>query len=114
MCIDCRYPNAFVALPKFHLETLERDFKRQICKDMWMFTTDIKKAYYNVPLAKQYQKFYCFSHRGKTYCPTILIFWTSQAPFFFNKIMRQIVIFIRKIGIDIQNYFDDNIWFADD
>jgi len=81
-------------------------------KDDYLVTTDISKAYYCVPIHESIQKYFCFEHEGLIICPKILVFGLNEAPFFFNKIMREMMKFFRKLGIKMSSYFDDQIWAA--
>jgi len=49
----------------------------------------------------------CFEFEGKVYAPTVMTFGEAQAPFFWNKIMREVVTFARALGYRMMNYFDD-------
>lgn len=112
MCVDTRFPNAFLPAPKFKNETIDIVVTSLLKKNDLMVTTDISKAYYCIPLHESVRKYFCFEHASLIICPKILIFGLNEAPFFFNKILRQVVRFCRSIGIRMSAYFDDLIWFA--
>ena len=110
MCIDARFPNAYLAGPQFHLETLERDLPDIIQRGDVMITTDLRKAYYAVPLDEQAAPYFTFRHKNKYYAPRVIIFGECLAPFLFHKIMRETVKALRTARIRTLNYLDDNIW----
>ena len=110
MCIDTRYPNRFLALPHFKNETIRSITSLFTEEKQPFFTSDISKAYYCIPLDPRVRKYFCFQHAGITLQPNILIFGLNEAPYFFNKIMREIVRFCRGNKILMAAYFDDLLW----
>ncbi len=112
MCIDTRYPNSFLATPKFKNETIEVVLDHIVEPGDLMVTTDISKAYYAVPLDEESRPYFCFEHAGVVLCPKMLVFGMNEAPFFFNKIMRVVIKLARSLNIRMSSYFDDQIWFA--
>lgn len=109
-CTDGRYINAFLADMSFTQETLNKHVAQIVEPNMMMITTDVAKAYYQVPLHKESQGYCGWRHDGKWFRPTILIFGLSVAPFIFTKIMRAVLIFHRSMGIRGTNCIDDNLW----
>ena len=83
-----------------------------------MFTTDLKKAYYAVPLEEKARGLFAFNanNDGKNprwIAPRVVIFGEAQAPWTFSKIIRKsIVQWARRFGIRVVNYIDDFIWFC--
>jgi hypothetical protein len=53
------------------------------------------------------QPYFCFSHLGFVIKPKILVFGFSGAPYYFNKIVREVMKFIRTAKIKAAAYFDD-------
>ena len=111
-CLDMRYPNAFLADYTFTQETLQKHVATIVEKNDWLITTDVEKAYYQVPLHKESQKYCTWRHKGQWVIPTILVFGLSVAPFIFTKIMRVILKYMRSLGIRGTNCIDDNLWAA--
>jgi hypothetical protein len=112
-CLDCRYTNAFTGDYDFTQETLNRHAAMIVQRDCMMITTDVAKAYYQVPLHKESQGLCAWKHDGQFYRPTILPFGLSVAPFVFTKIMRSVLRFMRALRIQGTNCIDDNLWAAD-
>jgi hypothetical protein len=109
MCSDDRYPNAFIADYDFTQEGL-KEVAALVQRGWLMITTDVEQAYYQVPLHKDSQRYLAWSHNGKWYIPTIIVFGTKPAPFVFTKIMRPVLRFVRALGISGTNCIDDNLW----
>lgn len=112
MCIDMRFANAFLADYAFTQETLNQHVALIVRPNEEMITTDVAKAYYQVPLHKDSQGYCAWRHDGKWIKPTILVFGLSVAPFIFTKIMRVLLKFHRSLGISGTNCIDDNLWSA--
>jgi ribonuclease HI len=110
MCIDTRFPNSYLAAPAFKNEMIETVISLIIQKNDYLLSTDISKAYYCVPLHESVQKYFCFEHAGLVICPKILVFGLNEAPYYFNKIIREMVKFCRSMGIKMTSYFDDQLW----
>src|SRR4051794_2738521 len=52
-CLDLRFVNRYIADYDFTQETLERHVMKIVQRDVLMITTDVEKAYYQVPLHKE-------------------------------------------------------------
>jgi hypothetical protein len=66
---------------------------------MLMITTDVAKAYYQVPLHKDSQPYCAWRHNGEWIIPTVITFGISVAPFVFTKIMKVVLRFARLLLI---------------
>ena len=64
-CDDMRFVNAHMASPIFKMQTLDRDLPNIVRPSDHMFTRDLAKAYYKVPISEQSTKFQCFYWKGK-------------------------------------------------
>ena len=109
-CIDMRFTNRYLADYAFTQETLERHVAFIVKQHMQMITTDVAKAYYQVPLHKDSQGYCAWRHNGQWIIPTVIIFGLSVAPFIFTKIMRVVLRFARLLHIRGTNCIDDNLW----
>lgn len=110
MCVDSRLVNAYIAKPEFQLETLNRNGADVIGKDNLQFTTDLRKAYYSVEMDSEAQRYLCWRHNGIVIMSLVMIFGLSIAPMCFHKMMREVVRFLRVLGINVLNYIDDFLW----
>lgn len=113
MCVDMRYSNAWLADYEFTQETINKHVANIVGRGMQMITTDVEKAYYQVPLHKESQGYCGWKHDGKWIVPTIIVFGLSVAPFVFTKIMRVVLKFMRMLGVRGTNCIDDNLWAAE-
>ena len=112
MCVDLRWPNSYLAHPVFTMETLNKHLGNVVIQGDKLFTTDIEKAYYQLPLHPDTQRYLCWKHRGKWYCPTILVFGLGTAPLIFTKTMRVPLRYMRCMGVRVTNIIDDFLWAA--
>lgn len=110
MCVDSRMVNAYLARPEFSLENLQRNGAEVIGRDNLQFTTDLRKAYYSVEMDTEAQSYLCWRHNGAVIMALVMIFGLSIAPMCFHKIMREVVRFLRALGINVLNYMDDFLW----
>lgn len=109
-CLDARFPNAHLASYAFTQETLGRHAAQIIDRDAHMITSDIEKAYFQVPLHKESQGYMAWRHAGKWIVPTICPFGAKPIPFVFTKIMRPVLTYARALRMRGSNCIDDNLW----
>jgi hypothetical protein len=106
-CDDMRYLNAFLPSPIFKMQSLEHDVPNLVQPGSRMFTRDLEKAYYKVPICEESAQYQCFFWKGKFYKSLVLLFGFCQAPFIFTKITRVIVRFFGSLLIKVINFVDD-------
>ena len=112
MCVDLRWPDSYLAHPIFTMETLNKHLGNLVMPSDKLFTTDIEKAYYQVPLHQDTQRYLCWKHRNKWYCPTILVFGLGTASLIFTKIMGVPLRYMRSKEVRVTNIIDDFLWAA--
>jgi len=110
--MDMRWPNAHLPHIDFTMETLHKYVGLVVDKHDKMITTDIAKAYYHVRIHEDTQRYLCWQHNGKWYCPSILVFGLAPAPLVFTKIIRPILSFARGMGVKLTNIINDFLWAA--
>lgn len=110
MCSDDRFVNAHMADYEFTQETLNRHVPLVVDRGALMITTDVAKAYYQVPLHKDSQAYCAWRHDGQWIVPTIGVFGLGVMPFVFTKIMRPTLKFMRALLMKGTNCIDDNLW----
>ena len=98
-CEDARAVNAYMANYDFTQETVKEHVAGMLRRGMVMITTDVEKAYYQVPLHKKSQAYLAWQHAGQWIVPTVLTFGIKPAPFIFTKIMWPILRYMRGLGI---------------
>jgi hypothetical protein len=112
MCLDMRYVNGFLPDIKFQMESLTKNVPDMIRKGDILFTTDISKAYYSIPMRQDAWKYMCWEHEGSIVASTVLPFGLSIAPFVFTKLFRPMLEAARVIGIRVIGMIDDFLWMA--
>lgn len=75
----------------------------------YMFTIDLESGYHHAMVDPRFFPYLGFNFDGIFYEYTVLPFGLSHAPYAFTKIMRQVVKFLRGLGITVVSYVDD--WF---
>src|SRR5687767_12604541 len=105
-----RFVNASLASPIFKMQTLEKDVPNIIKPGDLVFTRDLEKASYKIPISENSTRFQCFYWKGKYYKALVLIFGFCQAPFIFTKICRVVVRFFGALLIRLMNFIDDFIF----
>ena len=106
-CDDMRYINGFLCSPFFKLQSLDKDVPNVVLPGQSMFTKDLEKAYYKIPIEEKSTYYQCFFWKGKYYRALVLLFGFCQAPFVFTKICRVIVRFCGALLIKLVNFVDD-------
>ena len=109
---DTRHPNSKTARPIFCLSTITKDLRFVLRKGDLMFTTDLAKAYYSVPMHESAWPYLCFNSPLGILAPTVLIFGDGQAPFTFHKVTRPMTALAGILGIRCLSYLDDFLFAA--
>jgi hypothetical protein len=109
---DQRWPNSFLAHSTFRQETLKGTAPDIILKGDLMFSIDLKKAYYFVPMSQRARPMFCFRFKGVVYCPNSLMFGSSLGPMYFCKIARPILTVLQSLGRRCMGYVDDWLFAA--
>ena len=112
MCADLRYPNGHMPNILFKQESLAKHVPQLVRKGDVMFTTDIEKAYYSVPIREDAWPYLCWEHEGGIIACTILVFGLCTAPFIFTKLLRAMLKFSRVLGVRVIGMIDDFLWIA--
>jgi len=110
LIVDTRLSNAWQPSPFFRLETLEDCVKNLLEQHDFLATTDLKKAYYSLPLHPDSQPYACIRSEGKTFAFKVVNFGQTMGPIMFTKIMREPVKFLRHLGISLTTFYDDILW----
>lgn len=110
LCSDLRWVNAHLADVQFRMEMLHTHAKLTVAQGDEMCTTDIEQAYYAVPLHEETTAYLAWKHGKDFIGPTVLTFGLSLAPFFFTKIMRVMLNWMRSAGVQVMGMIDDYLW----
>ncbi len=112
LILDLSMLNAYVAYFKFKLEDV-KTLKDYLSPDCYLMTFDLRSGYHHVDIHPDYYKYLGFSwifHGVRRYFVyKVLCFGLSTAPFVFTKILRNIILFWRSMGICVTIYIDDGI-----
>ena len=104
LVMDCRPINVNMETPKFAQEWIPV-MSELIQSEDEMITIDLQNGFHHVGIYEDDQSY--FSWGGKYYIWTALPFGVQCAPYFFNKILRPVIKFLREIGIRIAPFVDD-------
>jgi hypothetical protein len=95
----------------FRMESLQEVVRLMQVGD-WMFSFDLKKGYFQVPLKREFREF-TYMRIGEEYFRwNVLMFGLSVAPKDFSFIIKKVLGLLRKQGIRCCFYIDDVIVFA--
>lgn len=106
-CDDLRYVNGHLCSPMFKMQSLGNDVPNIALPGHHMFTRDLEKAYYKIPIEEKSTYYQCFFWKGKYYRSLVLLFGLCQAPFVFTKVCRVVVRFFGALMIRVVNFVDD-------
>jgi len=106
-CDDLRFVNGYLSSPMFKMQSLGGDVPNVVHNGDKLFTRDLEKAYYKIPIEESSTQYQCFYWKGKYYRSLVLLFGLCQAPFVFTKICRTIVRFFGALMIRLVNFVDD-------
>ena len=104
--LDLSSLNKLLKIPKFRMETLDRIVKG-IVEDLWGASLDILDAYLNVPLARQFHKYFAFVLGERIFVFQVLPFGLSTAPWAFSRVIKPIKAHLRRQGMIIFSFLDD-------
>ncbi len=90
----------------FRIITLKQ-IHSQICPGDWLFSLDLKDAYFHIQIAPHHRRFLRFAFEGVSYQYTVLPIGLSLAPQPFMKCMDAAISQLRQLGIRILNYLND-------
>ncbi len=68
---------------------------------------DLTSGYYHVELHPRTRTYTGFEWKGMYYCYNCLPFGLAAVPWVFSKVMRELVMFWKKGGINVLPYLDD-------
>ena len=108
MVIDLRRVNSYVAAPKFRSEDI-----RTVCSEIQfgdnLITIDLKNGYHHVPVSNEHQTYLGFRWKGVYYSWRVLPSGLSCSAYYFCKLIRPVVEYVRSAGLRTVAYVDDFI-----
>ena len=106
LIVDLREVNKFIDCPKLCYEDINT-VKQVVQPGDHMITCDIKSGYHHIAVARDFQKYLGVAWKGKTYVWKKLPFRLNISAFYFVKVVRAVVAYVRSKGIRIISYVDD-------
>lgn len=110
---DLRLLNNKCQPPKFKNEDISTVISFIQPKD-YIVTADLKDGFFHVPVHPDHQELLGFQFRGNYYKWTVLPFGHSCSPYFFTKVLRPVIAYLRAQGLRVVVYVDDFILLAEE
>lgn len=108
LIIDLQTLNSFCKPKTFKYETID-DATNCITHKDELVTLDIKHGFYHVNVARDFQKYLGFKWLNKYYVFSVLPMGSSCSPYYFCKILRTVIEYLRSTGVKVVAYVDDLI-----
>ncbi|GBL60345.1 Retrovirus-related Pol polyprotein from transposon 297 [Araneus ventricosus] len=89
-CIDYRRLNSSIGNQYFPLPNIEERVER-VSAAKFITVIDLAKGYWQIPLSKRAQRYAAFVTNFVTYVPLRMPFGLVNAPYFFSKLMSQVL-----------------------
>ncbi|GBO17146.1 Transposon Ty3-I Gag-Pol polyprotein [Araneus ventricosus] len=89
-CIDYRRLNSSIRNQYFPLPNIEERVER-VSAAKFITVIDLAKSYWQIPLSKRAQRYAAFVTNFGTYVPLRMPFGLVNAPYFFSKLMSQVL-----------------------
>ena len=103
---DFRRINECCETSKFKQEDI-RNVSKVIKDKDYLTSIDLKDGFYNISIKKEDQGILSFEYQGKFYSYVALPFGYCLSPYYFAKILRPVVCYLRQFGIRLSLYVDD-------
>lgn len=107
LCINFR-TNKFIS-PKSYRESTARDFLSDILPGDYAVKTDLKKAFWSIPVCKEHRKLLRFRWEGCLYEFQTLPFGLSSSPAALRTMTKPVVRRLRQLGLRVHLFVDDLI-----
>ena len=72
-----------------------------------LITVDIKSGFFHVKVDQKFRKYLGFKYRNNYYVWNVLPFGLSVSPYYFCKLFRPVIEFLRQVGLNVCCYVDD-------
>tara|TARA_R110002050_G_C8946231_1_gene512990 strand:+ start:1128 stop:2876 length:1749 start_codon:yes stop_codon:yes gene_type:complete len=105
MCVDFEVNNFLE--PRTFKDKTKKDFRMMLQQGDYMAKTDIKKAFWTIPIQARHRKYLKFRWRGKLYQYRVVPFGLSCASHALRLLTLPLIRKARKRGIRIVMYADD-------
>ncbi|GFW17712.1 retrovirus-related Pol polyprotein from transposon 297 [Trichonephila clavipes] len=108
-CIDYRKLNGIIRTEYFPLPNIEERVEK-VSAAKFITVFDLSKGYWQIPLSKTAQRYAAFCTSFGTYRPLRMSFGLKNAPYFFSKIMAELLNGLEDFVVP---YLDDIAIFSD-
>ena len=108
LVIDLRQLNQSCNPPRFANEDV-RTVKNLLCFNDDLAVVDLKDGFLHVPVRREYRDLLGFMWNGQYYRFKKLPFGLALSPYYFCKILRPVVTYLRSLGLRIVLFVDDLI-----
>lgn len=103
---DLRAINQYIEAPKFQYEGIS--YLKNIVKPKDQFITwDLNSGFHHVNIHPSLQSYLGIKWRNNYYVWTVLPFGLNVSPYFFTKITRVVITYLRNLGLRLASYVDD-------
>ena len=106
LVIDLSRLNVHLIVPTFRMESVW-SIAAGITEGLWGCTVDLEDAFYNVPLAPLFHKYFAFVVDGVVYVFMRMPFGLAIAPWAFSRVIRPVKGYCHLLGIRLHSYLDD-------
>jgi hypothetical protein len=110
---DLRFVNSFIQPPKFQLDGVNTVAEYVEANDKFI-SLDLKDGFFHIPVHADYWKYLGFSFENEYYVWCVLPFGLCCSPYYFHKVLRPVITFIRSQNIRCSIYVDDCLVAAPD
>ena len=108
---DLRKVNDHCCAPKFSNEDI-KEVKDYVSPRDVGITVDLKDGFHHVQIKEEFRTYLGFSWNEKYYHWNVLPFGLNIAPYYFYKVIRPVVQYLRSLGLKVVAYVDDFILLA--
>ena len=103
---NMRYVNQFIQVPNVRYEDLSM-LPNVVRKNDCYASMDLKDGFHHIKIKNEFRKYFGFQWRNQFFVWNVLSFGCSISPYFFTKILRPVVQYLRDCGIRLILYVDD-------
>lgn len=108
---DLRLLNRYIEPPKFVNEGIDTVIDLVQPRDE-IITVDLKNGFHHVPICTEHQTYLGFRWNDNYYTWAVLPFGLNASPYFFYKVLRPVISYLRQQGLRVSLYVDDFILFS--
>lgn len=104
---DLRDVNAYITKNKSFVYENISDVLDIIEPGHKLITIDIKSGFFHVTVDPQFRKYLGFKYKNNYYVWNVCPFGLSVSPYYFCKLVRQVIQYLRQEGLSVCSYVDD-------